>query len=52
VTFEEIATKAQLLKKDGISMNNYQRVFNDVLVLIRELAENQIPKARNMKDNA
>jgi hypothetical protein len=45
VTPEEIATKAHLLKKEGINMSNYQRVFNDVLVLIRELAEKQKEKS-------
>jgi uncharacterized DUF497 family protein len=44
VTFEEIAQKASKLRKEGISMSNYQRVFNDVLVLIRELAEKQKEK--------
>ena len=45
MTPEVIANKASQLKKEGISMSNYQRVFNDVLVLIRELAENQKEKS-------
>jgi hypothetical protein len=41
MTPAEIAKKADSLRKESISMSNYQRVFNDALVLIRELAENQ-----------
>ena len=45
MTPAEVAKKADNLRKEGISKSNYQRVFNDVLVLIRELAENQKEKA-------
>jgi hypothetical protein len=45
MTPAEVAKKADTLRKEGISMGNYQRVFNDCLVLIRELAENQKEKA-------
>lgn len=41
MTPPEIAKKADELRKEGISMSNYERVFNDALVLIRELAEQQ-----------
>jgi hypothetical protein len=44
VTPEDIVKKASQLRGESISMSNYQRVFNDVLVLIRELAENQRDK--------
>jgi hypothetical protein len=44
MTPEEIAQKANKLRKEGISTSNYQRVFNDALVLIRDLAENQKEK--------
>jgi hypothetical protein len=45
MTPAEVAKKADSLRKEGISTSNYQRVFNDALVLIRELAENQKEKA-------
>jgi hypothetical protein len=45
MTPAEVAKKADSLRKEGISMSNYQRVFNDVLVLLRELAENQKEKS-------
>lgn len=38
MTPEQIAQKADELRKEKIGMSNYARVFNDALVLIRELA--------------
>jgi hypothetical protein len=38
MTSKQIAEKADALRKEGIGMSNYTRVFNDALVLIRELA--------------
>jgi hypothetical protein len=38
MTLKQITEKTDALRKEGIGMSNYTRVFNDALVLIRELA--------------
>lgn len=45
MTPEQIVAKADELRKEGINYGNYKRVFNDALVLIRELSEVQMVTA-------
>ena len=41
MTPESIMTKAEELRKEKVGLSNYQRMVNDILVMIRELARMQ-----------
>ena len=41
MTPEAIITKAEELRKEKVGLSNYQRMVNDILVMIRELARLQ-----------